>query len=394
MIRHLQILLMLAVASPALCEELLVTNVRVYTGPGEVVQGTNLLVRDGVVVEPGSSDTSAGRVIDGRGLTASAGFFNAHVHLTDPRLAENASQILTGMLLRYGFTTVLDTGSDLPSTLALKAAIRSGALKGPRILTANGSFVTKDGTPSYLPAELRLPEVDSAARGRSLTRNTLGAGADGIKIFAGSFKSPEHTAYLPVELIEIVSTTAHQMDSFVVAHPTTMQGLTNAVRGGVDVLAHTTSEGDGVIPDDIITLMKQNQVAVIPTLSLWRYEMMRFTGNPQVADRVESAAVGQLAQLLANGVGVLFGTDVGYMTQFDTAHEFELMQRAGMSWPQIHTALTTRPATRFGTGSGTLAPGETADIVLLDGDPQTDLGALSRVAFTIINGQVVYEADK
>jgi imidazolonepropionase-like amidohydrolase len=292
-------------------------------------------------------------------------------------------------LLRYGFTQVLDTGSYLLETLQLKRAILDQTLRGPEIFTANGSFVYRDGTPAYLPPDLKLPEAVTPAIGASLTQQFLAQGADGIKIFSGSFQTPTHTIYLPVDVIKAITDTAHSMDSFVVSHPTTVQGLNNAVEGGVDVIAHTTSSGHE-IADHILRQMQDNDIALIPTLSLWRYEMMKHTGNKNIADAVEADAISQMKQLLTANVEILFGTDVGYMTQYDTTREYQLMQRAGMSWPLIHHALTVGPAARFSEGRAVLEEGGKANIVLFEGDPAKDITALSRVAYTIIDGKIVY----
>jgi imidazolonepropionase-like amidohydrolase len=88
---------------------------------------------------------------------------------------------------------------------------------------------------------------------------------------------------------------------------------------------------------------------------------------------------------------VLFGTDVGYVADFDTAEEFEQMGRAGMDYRQILTTLTTAPAARFGArAKGRIERGMAADLVVLAGDPAADLRAFSTVRLTIRGGRVVF----
>src|SRR5690606_4127688 len=136
-------------------------------------------------------------------------------------------------LFRYGFTSVVDTGD--PGVLrALREAIASGRVAGPRILVAGGSFVYADGTPSYLPKGL-LPELTTPDEAAPAVQNVLDAGADGIKIFSGSFQTPDHTIHLPLEIIRAITDAAHARGAFVVSHPTDRDGLVNAVDGGVDV---------------------------------------------------------------------------------------------------------------------------------------------------------------
>src|SRR5207244_9423682 len=89
----------------------------------------------------------------------------------------------------------------------------------------------------------------------------------------------------------------------------------------------------------------------------------------------------QLRAFADAGGQVLFGTDVGYMTEYDPTDEYVFMQGAGLSYARILAALTTAPAARFGaaTHAGRLAPGYAADIVVLDGDPERDIRAFGTV---------------
>jgi imidazolonepropionase-like amidohydrolase len=87
----------------------------------------------------------------------------------------------------------------------------------------------------------------------------------------------------------------------------------------------------------------------------------------------------QLRAYSARGGQILFGTDVGYIEQFDTSEEFMWTSRAGMSFQQILPSLTTNPAQRFGysTSCGRIAKGMDADLVVLRGDPEHDATAFS-----------------
>jgi imidazolonepropionase-like amidohydrolase len=93
------------------------------------------------------------------------------------------------------------------------------------------------------------------------------------------------------------------------------------------------------------------------------------------------------------GGQVLFGTDVGYMTDYDPTDEYVLLQRAGLGFPAVLATLTTAPAKRFHaeSGAGTIAAGSPADLVVLDGDPAAEIRSLARVRYTIRGGQIIYE---
>ena len=102
----------------------------------------------------------------------------------------------------------------------------------------------------------------------------------------------------------------------------------------------------------------------------------------------------QVRAFAEDGGQLIFGTDVGYMTDYDPTDEYVLLQRAGLSFGAILTMLTTAPAVRFNAGAGTgrVVPGSPADIVVIAGDPAADIRALSRVRYTVRNGQIIYRA--
>ena len=93
---------------------------------------------------------------------------------------------------------------------------------------------------------------------------------------------------------------------------------------------------------------------------------------------------------------MLFGTDVGYMHDYDPADEYTLMQRAGMTLPQTLASLTTAPAERFGVAGqlGRIATGFAADLTVLRQDPSRDIRALANVAYTIRDGRVIYRGTR
>jgi imidazolonepropionase-like amidohydrolase len=107
------------------------------------------------------------------------------------------------------------------------------------------------------------------------------------------------------------------------------------------------------------------------------------------------AGVDQLRAFARAGGTVIFGTDVGYMDDYDPTEEYRLMGEAGLTFEQILAALTVNPARRFGgpQSSGRLAKGAEADLVVLDGDPAKDLGAFARVRHTVRGGTVVFSRD-
>src|ERR1700756_5894266 len=120
-----------------------------------------VLIEDGKIIAVGERAKlqfpPGVETIDCPGRTIVAGFWNSHVHFTEPKW-ENAANLpatqltkqLQEMLTRYGFTSVVDTGSLLPNTVAIRARIQSAQVSGPRILTAGSPLFPKEGIPYYV----------------------------------------------------------------------------------------------------------------------------------------------------------------------------------------------------------------------------------------------------
>ena len=99
---------------------------------------------------------------------------------------------------------------------------------------------------------------------------------------------------------------------------------------------------------------------------------------------------------MKSGGETLFGTDVGYMRDFDPADEYRLMARAGMTPMQILASLTSAPAARFQKTLklGRVVAGYVADLTVLDGDPAHDVTAFAHVRYTLRDGKVIYDARR
>jgi imidazolonepropionase-like amidohydrolase len=93
------------------------------------------------------------------------------------------------------------------------------------------------------------------------------------------------------------------------------------------------------------------------------------------------------------GGTLLFGTDVGYMTDYTTEGEFEGLGKSGLDWKDVLAMLTTNPATRLGQSDrkGTITPGKLADITILSDDPSTALTNFSCVQTVIRSGAVIWQ---
>jgi imidazolonepropionase-like amidohydrolase len=132
-------------------------------------------------------------------------------------------------------------------------------------------------------------------------------------------------------------------------------------------------------------------MALVPTLKLWPYELAKIQLPPEIAGRALDDAVEQVRGFVAAGGQVLFGTDVGYMTDYDPTDEYVLLSRV-LTPMQILATLTTAPAARWKEGDrrGRVAAAMDADLVVLNGDPAQDVRRFADVRCTIRAGRVIH----
>ena len=398
--------------SESTAEILALTGATIDPSPTDapIVNGI-LLIRDGKILSVSRAGSvripANAKQIDCTGMFITAGFQNSHVHFTEQKwegAAEQAapklSQQLGEMLTRYGFISVVDTASTLSNTVALRSRIESGEVRGPRIRTAGLPLYAAGGTPFYLkdtlpPAVLTYiesnlePTVPDAAV--AVVRQDIAGGADIIKLFTGSLAAPTKVVPMDPRVAAAAVQEAHSQRRLVFAHPSNLEGLEIALNAGVDVAAHTTPMS-GRWDDSLIARMKEHHMSLIPTLKLWIYEASRGGATPEQAQGFAEQGVGELRQYQQAGGQILFGTDVGYMTDYDPTQEYVLMARAGLTAMQILDALTTAPAVRFGEAEsrGRIAPGMEADIAVLAADPVRDVRNFATIRYTIRHGQVIY----
>ncbi len=400
-------------SSYSLCSEpgsdLALVHAKIYPSPTDppIDDGT-IIVHNGLIRTIGPSSKikvksgKAVTVLDCRGLVVTAGFWNSHVHIFTPGLlhaerkpSDEISSQLEQMLTRWGFTTVFDIASVLDNTNNIRRRIEKGEVRGPRILTVGEPFYPKGGTPIYVKGfleENHIPsaEVQSTPQAVERVRQQIRDGADGIKIFAGAITATG-VLPMPTDLARAVVSEAHRAGKPVFAHPSNAEGIEVAIQSGVDVLAHTAPMSGDWTPA-FADRLKSAHLALIPTLTLFDVEAKKAKVSAEENELWIKQAVQELKAYSDVGGQVLFGTDVGYIDQFDTAEEFTLMSRAGMSFQQILASLTVNPATRFGysSHSGRIAKGMDADLIVLGGDPARDVIAFSKVHQVIRGGKLIY----
>jgi imidazolonepropionase-like amidohydrolase len=205
-----------------------------------------------------------------------------------------------------------------------------------------------------------------------------------LKLFTGSIVEPHEVLPMPEANAAAAVEVAHSHGQLAFAHPSDLAGVRIAIDSGVDVLAHAPSSPEGVTAELFQTMVARH-MAMVPTLKMFATTV---TTDPKFLDPIYE----EVRSFHSLGGELLFGTDVGYMTDYSTADEFAALQKCGLDAPTILRMLTASPAGRFGVAEtkGHIAPGTDADLVVLAGDPAKDVGAFSQVLVTVRAGRVVY----
>lgn len=390
-------------------ESWVLRGAKVYIAPDRApIENGVIVIRGGKITAVGNKGTvktpPGARESSCSGGIVTAGFQNSHVHFVGEMWsaagklpAAELSKKLAAMLTRYGYATVFDIASDRDNTLAMRARIARGDVLGPRILTAGLPLFPSNGLPVYidhLPRDFieRLPQPANAEAAVKVVRDNMTAGAEATKLFLVTPQGRGVVKRMPADIARAAADETHQRGGLVFAHPTDMEGIEQSLAAGVDILAHTTHGVETPWPEALQKKAVSSGMTLIPTLKLMGYELKKENVPPDIAAPLIAASVAHTRAYVSAGGQVLFGTDVGYMSDFDPTEEYVLMAKAGMSPAQILASLTTTPAVRWKESQrrGTVTAHQDADLTVLDADPFADVANFSKVRCTISGGKMVY----
>ncbi|MGH3897598.1 MAG: MAB_1171c family putative transporter [Pseudonocardiaceae bacterium] len=387
----------------------LISADRLLTGqPGEQIIDGAVLVRDNRIVAVGPRQQVLDRAdkpteLHHPGCTLLPGLINTHVHLAFdaspdpittyqasapetllPAMAERARQCLDA-----GVTTIRDLGDGHGLAIRLREEIAAGTRPGPRILAAGAPLTVPGGHCWFLGGE-----VNGADSIRAQIRATAAAGADVIKVMAsGGHMTPGSAAMwesqFTVDQLRLIVDEARAVGLPVAAHAHGTQAIADAVTAGVTTIEHCTwmtGPGQAEHHEDIARQMAAAGIyAGDTTPPNWTDLAAMFPPGPgrRFGDRLP-----WMDQL---GVQIIIGTDAGLPGAVFSDFVSALQMYENLDFPseRILQFATTNAAKALGLSSitGRLAPGLSADLLVVDGDPLESITALRELRLVMASGR-------
>ena len=339
-------------------------------------------------------------VIDAPGATVLPGLWDMHAHVRNVDWGP--------AYLAAGVTTVRDLANASPFVTELRRLLDRGDGIGPRMLLAG--FIDATAGSHYPAYQANTPEA-----GRALVRRYHGAGFDQIKIWEN----------VPRDVVPAITAEAHRLGLRVTGHVPAALTLVGALNAGLDQVNHVTpllaaiDDGPDSLgsPERLARHLRSRGTVVDPTLVVSEFhfgaldrplsalepglahvpddlaranQLLRNPpGDAAAGDRQFRRALETVAALHQTGVTIVAGTDQG-VPGYSLLRELELYVRAGLPPLDAIRAATTVPAAVMGRAGdvGAVAAGKVADLVIVDGDPLADIGALRRTRLVVRGGDV------
>jgi imidazolonepropionase-like amidohydrolase len=330
--------------------------------------------------------------------TIMPGLIDAHVHLgfdggpqpaARMRRETDAQQLVLMLrsareLLGVGVTTARDLGARAYLDVVVRDAIADGLARGPRLVVAARPITVTGGHCWFMGGE-----ADSEDDLRRMVRTHHKHGADLIKVMStGGFmttgSAPWYAQFTSRQLA-VVTEEAGRVDKPVAAHAHGIEGIRRAVEAGVTTLEHcsfVTETNERRFDEPLAARIAERGIFVCPTISV---------NAPYVAELTGIAIGEHLKTMHDLGVRIIAGTDAGIdnTPHHQFAGALACLVSLGFSPAQVIAMATTEAAAALGVDAitGRLVPGYEADLIVVDGDPLTDIAAVGQLRRVIARGR-------
>jgi imidazolonepropionase-like amidohydrolase len=254
-----------------------------------------------------------------------------------------------------------------------------------RAIVATGSY-----GPKNFDTDFEVMLGAEPADGNDLirvVRDQIGKGADIIKVYADYRWGPNGEAMptFSIEELRLIVETAKSSGRPTVAHAATAEGMRRATLAGVETIEH----GDGGTTE-VFELMKANNVSFCPTLAagnaISQYNGWK-KGTPE-PQRIINKRI-SFKNALSSGVTIVMGGDAGVYTHGDNVREMELMVEYGMKPLDVLKSATSINADIFHLDDlGKITAGMKADILLVNGNPASNIADLRKIVLVMKNGTI------
>ena len=362
-------------------------------GTGKVVRNATVVVEGSKIARIESGNSGAATYELGQ-LTLVPGLIDVHAHVgwhfdKDGRYAARRGDPAEEMLysaenayvtLMAGFTTIQSPGQ--PNDVQLRDAINRGVFPGPRVLTSIRQINENSGTPGEIREKVRQLKKD---------------GADVVKIFASASIRDGGKQTMTDAQLQAVCGEANALGMRTMVHAHSPESIKASVNAGCQQIEH------GVFAnDEVLKLMADKGVYFDPNVGVVLQNYLRNRAQYEGIGNYNAEGfaymekgLGLNKEMMKKAVAtpklmIVNGTDAVAGAHGHNADEIVERVREGMKPMDAIVSATSLAAQslRLDKTIGTLAPGFEADIVALDGDPLTDVTAVTRVAFVMKGGKV------
>jgi imidazolonepropionase-like amidohydrolase len=397
---------------------LIFKNVNLLDGVHAAVPGQVVVIDDGVIGSVGADPADArpdDEVVDLGGRTVMPGMHTCHFHSTyrdlglgrpygneyPPSYQALISQRNLELALRAGFTGVVGAGGANEVEAGVKQAIEDGFVVGPRFVPSGREISSTGHSNDSAPWHWGMPKLgavhicDGADSFRLGVREEIKRGAEVIKLFVtGGHGMPPPRSRMEMTRDELAAAieTAHSRDVLIRGHIAGKAAIMLAIELGIDIVDHCDD-----MDDEVIAALAETGTFAVPSILFLKVNGERYGAvMPEVAKSIARDLEfmhDALVKADAAGVKLLLGDDYGGPGLDHGQYGQELrmyVDDAGISPLSVIRWATSHGGELMKRGTGTVQPGNLADLVLLDGDPTEDIGHLAdKAPLAVLKGGAV-----
>jgi imidazolonepropionase-like amidohydrolase len=377
-----------------------VTNGRLQPRKAIVIEGQRI-----ARIENASEATRAAATLDGTGMFVIPGLWDMHVHAyftNDTARFHSTSEVMFPLFIVNGVTGVRDLGSNLDAILSARDSVAAHQMIGPRMLVSGPML---DGPTTRYAAAIKVATPDEA---RAAVRMLKQRGVDMIKTQSliprdAYFAMADEAARIGVPFEGHVPNEITGMEALA-AHQRSFEHLIGVRDTAFSLIAELARNHVWQCPTVINSVGTATDFTNDPGLPFWlrpavegwrRTALTRAAVTDSAARTAEERAsrrLGLIKRMHDARIPFLAGTDApqGYdLVPGASIHrELQLFVRAGLTPLQALQTATWNPAIFFGKTAdwGTVAPGKTADLIVLAGNPLVDIANTRTVVAVVADG--------